>query len=874
MLSFLKNIFSDSPLESYQRLVEEITSQEVQLQGLSNEELTQKSASLKDGIAAAEDKEATLEQWVPLAFALAREAARRTLGQRHYDAQLVGGLALFNGKIAEMGTGEGKTLAATAPVYTRALMGKGVHVITVNDYLAQRDAVWMGQVYYLLGLTTACIVHDAAFMYDPSWKLQGVAAELADENRDELGSFKVQKDFLRPISRREAYRADIVYGTNHEFGFDYLRDNLAYHETDQVQREGSEGKTGHYFAVIDEVDSILIDEARTPLIISAPDTEAPDFYRLFAGLVSQLQKDTDYEVDEKAKFVQILDSGIEKIEKALAIDNLYDPQHVRLVHYLEESLKAKALFQRDRHYIVKDGEIVIVDEFTGRLMHGRRYSGGLHQAIEAKEGVKVQQEAKTYAQITIQNYFRLYEKVAGMTGTAQTSAEEFLKVYGLEVVVVPPHKPRVRIDHADLVYKTKDAKYEAIVKKVQECVERKQPVLVGTTSIDENELLSGYFSRAGVEHEVLNAKNHEREGEIIAQAGRPSHVTLATNMAGRGVDIILGGNPPTEIDALAVRNAGGLFVIGTQRNDARRIDNQLRGRAGRQGDPGETQFFLSLEDDMLRIFGGDRIKTLMSNLNIPEDMPLESGIVVRVLNEAQKKVEGFNFDARKHLLEYDDVLNRQRKAVYRRRQSLLEAKDEGHTQEALRDMVMKFLARAISRAQGSDSYTAEEQDFTTLTEALRSAKLLGAQEELTSEDVGRVEQGVIPQAIEERIAKVSADEHTGMRMLASMDIYWTNHLENLEALLEAVRMRAYGQKDPLVEYKRESYDLFKTLIADAEDWVVSHVFAESEMRSESRIMERAQEITFQSAPASSDKVGRNDLCPCGSGKKYKKCHGK
>jgi len=684
--------------------------------------------------------------------------------------------------------------------------------------------VWMGQIYHFLGMRVACIVHDAAYIYDSSFvgDVEQSAAKSdakdADAQRDMVGSFKIQRDFLRPVSRKEAYQADIVYGTNHEFGFDYLRDNLAYATTQQVQQK-------HYFAVIDEVDSILIDEARTPLIISAPDVESAQFYKVFAQIVRGLEPDTDYTVDEKAHFVSILESGIEKVEKALQIDNLYGPQYVRLVHYLEESLKAQALFHRDKQYVVSSqggsGQIVIVDEFTGRLMHGRRYSGGLHQAIEAKEGVAVQQESKTYAQITIQNYFRLYEKVSGMTGTAVTSAEEFQKVYGLEVVQIPTHKPRMREDLADLIYKTRDAKYDAIIQKVQSCVSQGTPVLVGTTSIDENERLSSLFSGGGIVHEVLNAKNHEREGEIIAQAGRAGKVMLATNMAGRGVDIILGGNPPDAMEAERVRNSGGLFVLGTQRNDARRIDNQLRGRSGRQGDPGQTQFFLSLEDDMLRIFGGERIKSLMTNLKLPDNEPIESNLVNRVIDEAQKKVEGLNFDARKHLLEYDDVLNKQRTAVYRRRQHILEELEAGKAEEVLLGMVEK-------------------------------------------------KKGAVSDEDKEKIRELVKDPQTSLRMIAALDMFWTNHLENLEALLESVRIRAYGQKDPLVEYKRDSFDMFKTLLSDVEEWVVQNVFVEQKDVKAAPIVSAQKTVT----PSMGQKVGRNDFCPCGSGKKYKKCHGK
>jgi preprotein translocase subunit SecA len=580
-----------------------------------------------------------------------------------------------------------------------------------------------------------------------------------------------------------------------------------------------------------------------------------------------LERDKDYIVDEKAKSVQITDEGIARVEKVLNIDNLYDSQNLRLVHYLEESLKAKPLFSKDRHYVVKNGEIIIVDEFTGRLMFGRRYSGGLHQAIEAKEGVNVQDEQKTFAQITIQNYFRLYEKVSGMTGTAATSSEEFNKVYGLEVVTIPTNKPSVRKDHPDLIYKNKEAKYRAIVKEVKERSQKGQPVLIGTTSIDENQLLSSHFSNAGISHEVLNAKNHEREGEIIAQAGRISAVTLATNMAGRGVDIILGGNPPSIEAAQKIKDFGGLYVVGTQRNDARRIDNQLRGRSGRQGDPGETSFFLSLEDDLLRIFGGERIKSLMTSLKLPEDQPIESGVVARVINEAQKKVEGINFDVRKHLLEYDMVLNKQRQTVYKRRQNILEKAEGEGIKEILEEIVVNTLNRAVLQMEKMN-IESEDKKESPLLNYLLAVKLIDKKEDLSKEGMDKIMSNQIPDIIKKKIEGISKDIQAGLRVLASIDIYWTNHLENLEALMEAVRMRAYGQKDPLVEYKRESFDMFRDLITNSEDWVVANVFQSQQQKPQT------VGVTINSDDKSHGNIGRNAPCWCGSGKKYKKCHGK
>lgn len=781
MFNFLKNLFGQ---ENFEPLIQEINSLEKDFERLSAEELKNKSGEIKEKI----QKGEPIDDFLPQTFALVREAAKRTLGQRHFDVQLIGGITLHRGRIAEMLTGEGKTLAATAPAYLNALAGKGVHVVTVNDYLAKRDAVWMGQIYHALGLNVGCLTHEQAFLYDPNYK----ESEVKDKERDILGSFKVISDFLRPVSRREAYLADITYGTNHEFGFDYLRDNLAYDLDSQVQRS-------HYYSIIDEIDSILVDEARTPLIIAAPDTESSEYYRIFARAVTQLKEDEDYLVDEKLKHVAITNDGIDKIEKILKLKDIYSSESIRLVHYLEESLKARALFHRDKQYVVKDGEVIIVDEFTGRLMHGRRYSGGLHQAIEAKEGTQIKQESRTFAQITIQNYFRLYEKIAGMTGTAQTSAEEFHKVYGLDVASVPPNKPMIRKDLPDLIYKNLKAKYKAIIEEVREKNREGQPILIGTVSIEKNEIISGLLTRAGIPYEILNAKNHEREGAIIAQAGKLGAVTVATNMAGRGVDIILGGNPQDPEEAQRVLELGGLYVIGTERHEARRIDNQLRGRSGRQGDPGASRFFLSLEDDLLRIFGGERIKSLMESFNLPEDQPIESPLVSRAVGEAQKKVEGFNFDSRKHLLEYDDILNKQRAALYKKRQELLEKK-------------------------------------------------------------------------------------TSPTILSMLDILWMNYLEDVEALREAVGMRAYGQHEPLVEFRRESHIIFNEMLENFEKWTkdLEKSNEQSVMSNEMKVASNGQLvmsgvknpalIAQNSLP--SKKVGRNEPCPCGSGKKYKKCHGR
>ncbi|MBI5816874.1 MAG: preprotein translocase subunit SecA, partial [Candidatus Yonathbacteria bacterium] len=655
-MSLLTKLFGDDTqkaIKDLEPLVEDINALEESTHALSDDELAKKTLSFKEQLK--EGK--SLDDILPHAFAAVREASRRTLGQRHYDVQLMGGIALHQGKISEMMTGEGKTLVATLPAYLNALTGKGVHVVTVNDYLSRRDAVWMGQIYSFLGLSVSVINHDSSFIYDPNHK------DL-DPKRDEVGAFKVLHEFLRPCTRRQAYEADITYGTNNEFGFDYLRDNIAYTEQDIAQRN-------YHYAIVDEIDSILIDEARTPLIISAPYADSEDLYGTFARIANALKVEDDYTVDEKLKAITLTDAGINKAEKTLGIDNIYTDKGVKYVHHLETAVRAKALFQKDKEYVVRDGEVMIVDEFTGRLQPGRRWSEGLHQAIEAKEGVAVQKESRTYASITFQNYFRLYEKLAGMTGTARTSSEEFFKVYSLEVVSVPSNKPMSRIDREDLIFQTEQGKFKAIAKKVKELNDKGQPVLIGTVSIEKNELLSAYLSKEGVKHEMLNAKNHEREGEIIAQAGKKGGVVIATNMAGRGVDIKLGGNPSTQEKYEEIKNLGGLFVLGTERHEARRIDNQLRGRAGRQGDPGETQFFVSLEDSLMRVFASDTIKKMMGRFGIPEDQPIENRLITRSLESAQEKIEGFHFDARKHVLQYDDIMNQQRKYTYGVRRALL-----------------------------------------------------------------------------------------------------------------------------------------------------------------------------------------------------------
>ena len=674
-MSIFGKIFGDANekvINEMRPVAEEINNLEKDFEKLSDGELKKKTEEFKAQIANGK----SLDELLPEAFAAVREAAKRTLGQRHFDVQLMGGIALHRGEIAEMKTGEGKTLVATLPAYLNALTGKGVHIVTVNDYLSRRDAAWMGQIYDALGLSVGVLNHEASYLYDTNLAVappsSGLTAE--DQIRDALGAFKIVHEFLRPCSRREAYTADIIYGTNNEYGFDYLRDNMVYSAQQMSQRE-------HHFAIVDEVDSILIDEARTPLIISMPDAESAELYKVFSKIAPRLKENVDYNIDEKMKTALISEPGIEKVEQMLGVKDIYTERGMRFVHHLEQALRAQALFVRDRDYVVKSaahggGEVIIVDEFTGRLMPGRRWSDGLHQAIEAKEGVNVQQESRTLATITFQNYFRMYEKLAGMTGTAQTSAEEFHKVYKLEVVQIPTNKQMIRKDLQDKVFQTEKGKFQALVREIKERSQKGQPVLVGTVSIEKNEKLAAMLQREGIAHKILNAKNHEEEGAIIAQAGRFGAVTVATNMAGRGVDIILGGNPPSADEASRVREVGGLLVVGTERHEARRIDDQLRGRSGRQGDPGESHFFVSMEDDLMRIFASEKVKNLMGRFGIPEDEPIENKMVSGAIESAQGKIEGFNFDTRKHVLEYDDVMNKQRAAIYSRRKKLLFAKPE------------------------------------------------------------------------------------------------------------------------------------------------------------------------------------------------------
>jgi len=820
-----KDIFGDQNNRVIKKLlpiVNKINNLEDDFSQLSLEQLSQKTEEFKKIL----EQGKTLESILPEAFALVREASKRTLNQRHYDVQLMGGIILHQGNVTEMRTGEGKTLVATLPAYLNALSGKGVHIITVNDYLSRRDAVWMGQIYSILGLTVGVINHDASYLYD-------VGHKEADAERDEFGSFRVVYDFLRPCTRQEAYQADITYGTNSEFGFDYLRDNIEYGKKNLRQR-------GYNFAIVDEIDSILIDEARTPLIISMPDADSEDLYEKFTQIVKNFKKDEDYEVDEKRKTISLKDAGIEKAERSLGVDNIYTDKGIKYVHHLETAIRAKALFALNKHYVVKEGAIIIVDEFTGRLQPGRRWSEGLHQAIESKEGLKVQKESRTFASITYQNYFRMYKKLSGMTGTAKTSAEEFQKVYGLQTLVLPTNQPTRRIDKNDLIFQTKQGKFKAIAQKVKELNEQGQPVLIGTVSIENNELLSDYLKREGVQHEILNAKNHEREGEIIAGAGEKGRVTVATNMAGRGVDIKLGGLPFDEQKYREVKKMGGLFVLGTERHEARRIDNQLRGRSGRQGDPGETQFFVSLEDSLMRVFASETVKKMMGRLGIPEDQPIENKLVSRSLESAQTKIEGFHFDARKHILQYDDVLNHQRKIVYARRREILTG-DESK--------IIKKLDEILEE-RGNDSL-----------------------KKIIKEKESQLGKNIFSNVIRRII-------------LQTIDMFWVDHLEAMDYLRSSVNLRAYGQRDPLVEYRKEGLRLFQEmqnsineqilrLIPNIREEILVKNSDEQKLQTIQKSAETINQATSQGAAnTKSKKVGRNDPCPCGSGKKFKKCCGK
>ncbi|QQS15739.1 MAG: preprotein translocase subunit SecA [Candidatus Moraniibacteriota bacterium] len=868
---------NDRVLAKLRPIVDRVNTYESKIAELSDDALRAKTEEFRERLA----KGISLDRLLPEAFAVVREAAKRIIGERHYDVQIMGGIVLHQGKIAEMKTGEGKTLTSTLAIYLNALAGKGVHVVTVNDYLAKRDANWMGSVYHALGLSTACILQQGiSYRYTPT---------VID--RDEVS---VEPENLIPISRREAYAADITYGTNNEFGFDYLRDNMVQSADQMVQRE-------LFYAIVDEVDSILIDEARTPLIISAPDSESTRLYQQFASIVPRLKDEEDYTVDEKMKSISITEAGIAKVEQSLGIGNIYESGRVQYVHHLEQSLKAEVIFKRDRDYVVKDGEVIIVDDFTGRLMVGRRYSDGLHQAIEAKEHVAVQKESRTLATITFQNYFRLYDKLAGMTGTAMTSAEEFRKVYEIDSIEIPTNKTTIRQDFSDIVYKTEEEKFRAIVNKLKILREKGQPALVGTIAIEKSEYLSAMLSREGVPHEVLNAKNHEREASIVARAGQLGSVTIATNMAGRGTDIKLGEG---------VREVGGLCIIGTERHEARRIDNQLRGRAGRQGDPGTSQFYVSLEDELMRRFGGDTLKNMMTKLRLPEDEPIQNGLISRTIESAQNKIEGFNFDIRKHVLEYDDVMNKQREVIYRRRRTVLHTSDMRHeTFRLLGEELEKILvAHAVSEDGGWDKqsilndtknlFPVDDKKMHNRFDSLlrdtskeRPAKISAAIETLLGE--AKVEYGKKEQ-------EINGDAWLHVQraiFLRTLDALWMNHLDEIDYLRQGIGLRGYGQRDPLVEYKREAFNMFVVLLESIRTTYLSTIFKMVAVPAEQQAEVVPQNAEYRGAeespsfptlegerPTSSraiqkplatgPKVGRNDPCPCGSRKKYKKCHGK
>ncbi len=894
-MKYLNKFFADpnkKAIKALQPVVCAVNDQEETIKKLTDEQLKNKTAGFKQSLQDGKK----IDDLLPEAFAVMREASRRFLGLRHYDVQLIGGVILHRGQIAEMKTGEGKTLVATLALYLNSLEGKGAHLVTVNDYLSRVGAGWMGPVYHKLGLAVSVIVHDGAFLYDPEY--------LDDTQYDErLKHFK-------PITRQEAYNTDITYGTNNEFGFDYLRDNMTLSLKDVVQRPLN-------YVIVDEIDSILIDEARTPLIISAPAEQSTDRYFKFAQLVKQLKENEDYNVDEKMKSATLTEEGMSRMEEWLGVGNIYVSGGIKEVHHIEQALKAQVLFKKDRDYVAKDGEIIIVDEFTGRLMPGRRYSEGLHQAIEAKEGLDVKRESQTLATVTFQNYFRMYHKLSGMTGTAYTESEEFYKIYGLEVVVAPTHEPVARKDYNDLIFRTEQGKYQAVIKDVKERQAKGQPILIGTISIEKNEMLVDMMEKAGLRPQVLNAKNHTKEAQIIAQAGLPGAITLATNMAGRGVDIILGGNPPTDQDK--VKELGGLHVIGTERHEARRIDNQLRGRAGRQGDPGSSQFYVSADDDLMRIFGGDRMKGLMTRLRLPEDMPIQNSLVSKSLESAQKKVEGNNFDIRKHLVEYDDVINHHREAIYRRRREILDIFETDDNKEKLSEIILEMVTLEINNLVESHTsleniteWNLKEISQTMATIFPTSSSLLFELEEILQIKISKDD---LKNKIKERLLNLvknqygklsesfsnfSVDFHEVEKslMLRAIDNLWIEHLETVSYLRQGIGLRGYGQRDPLVEYKKEAYRLFNELQDLIQKQVVYSIFKTADavtaqarnifnapslaerarhFQAPAKTMERGQVIDTVKAKTrdeSGEKVGRNDPCPCGSGKKYKKCCGK
>ena len=831
MLGFLKKLFGDDNENEIRRMeeyVERINSLEPSMQKLSDASLAAKTVEFRQRLENGE----TLDLLLPEAFAAVREASLRTTGMRHFDVQLLGGVTLHEGKIAEMKTGEGKTLVATLAVYLNALEGKGVHLVTVNDYLAKRDSEWMGKIYNFMGLSVGLISHGLDF----------------DE-------------------RKAAYAADITYGTNNEFGFDYLRDNMVIYSDQMVQRPLN-------YAIVDEVDSILIDEARTPLIISGPGEKSTDLYYVLAKVVPKLKEGEDYTVDEKLHTVAPTEIGVAKTEKALNVRNLYDNENMELSHHFNQALRAHALMHRDKDYVVKDGEVIIVDEFTGRLMFGRRYSDGLHQAIEAKEGVKIERESQTLATITFQNYFRMYNKLAGMTGTAKTEEQEFRKIYGLDVIVIPPHRPMVRLDHPDVIYKTKRGKYKAAVSEIAELYAKGQPVLVGTTSIVQSEDLSAMLKRQGVPHSVLNAKFHEMEAQIISQAGQRAAVTIATNMAGRGTDIVLGDGVP---------ELGGLHIIGTERHESRRIDNQLRGRSGRQGDPGSSRFYLSLEDDLMRLFGAENISSLMDKLGMEEDEPIEHSLITRSIEQAQKKVEAQHFNTRKHVLEYDDVMNQQREVIYGQRRQILHG-------ENLRENIFFMIEKLIDHGMelfANEKTHPEEWDLDGLIEY--AVDLFAAEGDLTKADLESMSREEVREDLLEaanenydrREVLFGADNMRELEkvvMLKVVDAKWMDHLDAMDMLRQGIGLRAYGQKDPLIEYKIEAFDMFGQMIEHIQEDIVRYIYrvnivTQAEDRLAQATTSHGDEALPNEPVRAKETVGRNELCPCGSGKKYKKCCG-
>jgi len=882
--TLLRRVFGTKNERELKRLwpiVEQVTSLEPHIATLSDSQLRDKSEEFKKRLEGGE----TLDDILPDAFAAVREVSKRRLKMRHFDVQILGGIVLHEGKIAEMKTGEGKTLVATLPVYLNALEGKGVHVVTVNDYLAKRDTQWMGPIYSFLGLSIGVIQHDNSFLYDPSY-------------------FSTDKrlEFLKPCSRKEAYLADITYGTNNEFGFDYLRDNMKYEISDYCQRELN-------YAIVDEVDSILIDEARTPLIISGPSEESTDKYYKIDRIIPNLKKDIDYTVDEKAKTAILSEDGNIKVERLLGAGNLYDPANIELVHHVLQALKAHTLFKKDVEYVVKDGEVIIVDEFTGRLMPGRRWSDGLHQAIEAKEGVKIESENQTLATITFQNYFRMYKKLAGMTGTADTEAEEFAKIYNLEVIVVPTNEPMIRDDYPDVIYKTEKGKFNAVIGEIEELHKKGHPVLVGTISIEKSEILSHLLKKKGIPHSVLNAKYHEREAEIIVQAGRSGAVTIATNMAGRGTDIILGGNLEglareflkdkkdyteddfkqalskaediCEKDREKVLSLGGLHILATERHEARRIDNQLRGRTGRQGDPGSSRFYLSLEDELMRIFGSDRISGLMGKLGMDEDIPIENRMVTKAIENAQKRVEAHNFDIRKHLLEYDDVMNKQRTEIYSFRKEILQG-------ENLKDRIYSMIDEVVEEVLSiycPEEKHREEWNMKGLNDAVYG--IFSVMLNVTPVDLNSFRETLISEirnAYERKESEIGSEMMRYLEkiiLLQVVDTQWKDHLLAMDYLKEGIGLRGYGQRDPLVEYKKEAFDIFAEMIGRTSTEVVSRLFKIQIQKQETLSREQKQmQLNYNRGEGAAvqtvrrgRKVGRNEPCPCGSGKKYKKCCG-